>query len=794
MTGGPPRARLDPTDPTFSADPFPRYAALRSEGPAVAVDLPNGRAAWVVTSYEHARAVLSDRRMLAAPPERDRGPARCDLESHMLNADGPEHARLRRLVSGALGRSAVAALRPRIAALVDSLLDDMAAAGTAPVDLVDALAFPLPVLVVCEVLGVPVADRQDLRRWTYVVSAPAAASSPEEVSAAWAAMHRYFTDLVAATRCQPPGDALLSRLVHPGDPGDELDTPDLLGTAFLLLFAGYETTMNLLAGGALALLERPQQLRRLAAGEVAWDRVVEELLRLVSPLECATWRHTARQVDVAGRSIPAGEPVLVSLAAANHDPDEFDDPAGFDPDRGTARHLAFGYGPHTCAGAHLARAEAEIALGRLFARFPHLRLTAGPEDLPWRPGLLVRGPMRLPVRLDDPLVAVREQVAQRTRAGLRRHLVVRGPDEPVLDMASNDYLGLARDPRVTAAAARAATTWGAGATGSRLVTGSTALHAELETALARHAGAQAALVLSSGYLANLAAVTALAGPGSLVVSDALVHASLVDACRLARGRVAVTPHLDVDAVERALAERTEQTALVLTEGVFSVSGNAAPLAALARACRRTGALLVIDEAHSLGVVGEAGRGAAHAAGLAGCSDVVLTATLSKALGSQGGAVLGDQAVVDLLVSTGRAFIFDTALAPAAAAAALAALEAVAGEPDRASAARANARRVAGMARDVGLVVAEPDAAVLSVRIGAPELALAAAEHCREQGVQVGCFRPPSVPDGDSRLRLTTRADLDDEALATVGRALAGVATLLAAAPPAGPSYPGTAPA
>lgn len=157
-------------------------------------------------------------------------------------------------------------------------------------------------------------------------------------------------------------------------------------------------------------------------------------------------------------------------------------------------------------------------------------------------------------------------------------------------------------------------------------------------------------------------------------------------------------------------------------------------------------------------------------------------------------MLGDQAVVDLLVSTGRAFIFDTALAPAAAAAALAALEAVAGEPDRASAARANARRVAGMAREVGLVVAEPDAAVLSVRIGAPELALAAAEHCREQGVQVGCFRPPSVPDGDSRLRLTTRADLDDEALATVGRALAGVATLLAAAPPAGPSYPGTAPA
>jgi 8-amino-7-oxononanoate synthase len=358
---------------------------------------------------------------------------------------------------------------------------------------------------------------------------------------------------------------------------------------------------------------------------------------------------------------------------------------------------------------------------------------------------------------------------------MRRVLRPRGPDDDVLDLASNDYLGLARDPRVTGAAAEAARRWGAGSTGSRLVTGSTTLHARLEDDLAAFLGAEAGLVFSSGYLANLGAVTALAEPGGLVVSDALNHASVVDACRLSRAAVEVVPHCDVAAVERVLSARTSAPALVVTDAVFSVDGDLAPLADLHAVARRRGALLVVDEAHSLGVVGDEGRGAGHAAGLAGEPDVVLTVTLSKSLGAQGGAVLGPAVVVEHLVNTARAFIFDTGLAPAAVAAAGAALEVLRAEPSLAKAVRT---RAAGLAADLaaaGLRATTPDAAVVSVLVGDPGRAAAAAAALLDGGVRVGCFRPPSVPDGVSRLRLTARADLSDEQAA---RAIAGVARVL----------------
>ncbi len=274
----------------------------------------------------------------------------------------------------------------------------------------------------------------------------------------------------------------------------------------------------------------------------------------------------------------------------------------------------------------------------------------------------------------DPLDRLRQLATARAAAGLRRELRPRAADDDLLDLASNDYLGLARDPRVTGAAAEAALRWGAGSTGSRLVTGSTDLHTRLEADLADFVGARAGLVFSSGYLANLGAVTALAGAGSLVVSDAQNHASLVDACRLARGDVVVTAHRDVAAVDRALAGRRTGPAVVVTDAVFSVDGDLAPLAELHRTTRTHGALLVVDEAHGLGVVGPDGRGAAAAAGIAGEPDVVLTVTLSKSLGAQGGAVLGNPVVVDHLVNTARAFIFDTGLAPSSAAAASAALD------------------------------------------------------------------------------------------------------------------------
>ncbi|MBT2385254.1 aminotransferase class I/II-fold pyridoxal phosphate-dependent enzyme, partial [Streptomyces sp. ISL-11] len=284
----------------------------------------------------------------------------------------------------------------------------------------------------------------------------------------------------------------------------------------------------------------------------------------------------------------------------------------------------------------------------------------------------------------DPFDWIDRHHARRLDDGLVRTLRPRPADSPLIDLAGNDYLGLTRHPEVTEAAAEAARRWGGGATGSRLVTGSTELHARLETELAGFCGFEAALVFSSGYAANLAAVTALcapagpadsagpARPGTLLVSDAGNHASLIDGCRLARAGTAVVPHAAPDVVRKTL-EAHGGPALVVTDSVFSVDGDAAPLAALAGACRAHGAALLVDDAHGLGVLGDGGRGALHAAQLAGAPDVVATVTLSKSLGSQGGAVLGPARVIRHLVSNARTFIFDTGLAPAAVGAALASL-------------------------------------------------------------------------------------------------------------------------
>ncbi|MFE0509406.1 8-amino-7-oxononanoate synthase [Streptomyces sp. NPDC058964] len=353
-----------------------------------------------------------------------------------------------------------------------------------------------------------------------------------------------------------------------------------------------------------------------------------------------------------------------------------------------------------------------------------------------------------------------DQAEQRRRAGLVRTLRPRPADSPLLDLASNDYLGLAHHPEVTEGAATAARTWGGGATGSRLVTGTTELHTELERELADFCGFEAALVFSSGYAANLAAVTALGPHGSLIVSDAGNHASLIDGCRLARGARQVVGHADPDAVRKALGTH-EGSAIVVSDTVFSVDGDAAPLAALAGACREYGAGLVVDDAHGLGVLGDGGRGAPNAAGLAGADDVVVTVTLSKSLGSQGGAVLGPAGVIDHLVNAARTFIFDTGLAPAAAGAALAALRLLRREPTRATRAREVAAELHARLTAAGMEAVRPDAAVVSVRAPSPEQAVRWAADCRTAGLAVGCFRPPSVPDGISRLRLTARADLSE---------------------------------
>ncbi|CRK51932.1 8-amino-7-oxononanoate synthase [Rhodococcus sp. RD6.2] len=344
----------------------------------------------------------------------------------------------------------------------------------------------------------------------------------------------------------------------------------------------------------------------------------------------------------------------------------------------------------------------------------------------------------------------------RRAAGLHRVLRPRTAGSAFVDLASNDYLGLTRHPEVLDAAGTALRRWGGGATGSRLVTGTTAEHELLESELADFVGAASGLVFASGYAANLGAVTALAGRDALVVSDAGCHASLVDACRLSRSRVVVTPHADVAAIAAALATRTEPRALVLTDSVFSADGDLAPLREMHRVCREHGALLLVDEAHGIGVRGDGGRGLVHEVGLAGEPDVVVTATLSKSLASQGGVVLADERVRVHLIDTARTFIFDTGLAPAAVGAARGALAVLRREPERAAAVLERAR---DLARITG--AQNPESAVVSVILGDPQVAYDASVACRERGLHVGCFRPPSVPEGTSRLRLTARANLTE---------------------------------
>jgi 8-amino-7-oxononanoate synthase len=345
-----------------------------------------------------------------------------------------------------------------------------------------------------------------------------------------------------------------------------------------------------------------------------------------------------------------------------------------------------------------------------------------------------------------------ERAQARDRAGLRRDVTAFKVGE-VLDLAGNDYLGLRQHPAVVAGAVAAVETYGGGAGASRLVTGTLAIHEELELALCALTGAPSALVFSTGYHANLSALTALADVDTLLVSDAHAHASLIDGARLSRASVAVSRHNDLDHVRVLLAERTEPRALVVVESVYSVLGDAAPLAALADLAQEYAAVLVVDDAHGIGVVGARGEGGAAAAGVVGRDHVVVTATLSKSLAAQGGVVLGHRAVRDHLINTARPFIYDTGLAPAAAGAALGALDVLAHEPALAAAVRANA---AWLADACG--VTAPAGAVLSVPMPGPAEALAAVARAQARGIRIGCFRPPSTPDGVSRLRLTAHAD------------------------------------
>ncbi|HLI55728.1 MAG TPA: 8-amino-7-oxononanoate synthase, partial [Actinomycetota bacterium] len=339
----------------------------------------------------------------------------------------------------------------------------------------------------------------------------------------------------------------------------------------------------------------------------------------------------------------------------------------------------------------------------------------------------------------------------------------------VIQLCSNDYLGLAADPRVRRAAARAAEEWGAGSGASRLVSGTTELHRRLEAALAVFKGTEDAIVFSSGYLANTGTIPALAGKPDAVFSDEANHASIIDGCRLSGARVTVYRHADPAELDRALGSVDARRRLVVTDSVFSMDGDLAPLGALAEVCARHRAMLLVDEAHATGLLGPGGAGAVAAAGI----PAIIMATLSKALGSAGGFIAGSHDLVEYLRNRARSWIFDTAPAPASVGAALEALRLAGEEPERRVRVCHAAASLAASLTALGYELRPPAAAVIPVIVGDAGEALALSERLLESGVFVPAIRPPSVPPGTARLRVTVTAAHTEEHLHAAVAAFAG---------------------
>ena len=358
-----------------------------------------------------------------------------------------------------------------------------------------------------------------------------------------------------------------------------------------------------------------------------------------------------------------------------------------------------------------------------------------------------------------------ERLAELESSGLRRRLrIVDGPQgaevlldgRPVLLLCSNNYLGLADHPRLRRAAADAALALGTSSGASRLISGSMSIHADLEAKLAEFEGTEAALLFGSGYLANTGTIAALAGRGEVVFSDELNHASLIDGCRLSRAEIFVYRHRDTEHLEWGLRRAAGRGALIVTDGVFSMDGDIAPLGELASLAGRHGCRLMVDEAHATGCLGPGGRGSVADAGLADEVDLIV-GTLGKALGGYGAYVCGSREMTDFLVNTARPFIFSTAPPPPAVAAASAALELLSESPKRVERLRANAIALRDGLRSEGLEPIGSDTQIVPLVIGEADDAMALCERLLEEGIFAQAIRPPTVPPGTCRLRLTVMA-------------------------------------
>ena len=363
------------------------------------------------------------------------------------------------------------------------------------------------------------------------------------------------------------------------------------------------------------------------------------------------------------------------------------------------------------------------------------------------------------------MTEIAERLDELRDRGLHRRLrLIGGPQGPrvtldgkqVLLLCSNDYLGLANHPKVRGASAEAAMRWGAGAGASRLISGNMQPHSRLEKRLAAFKGYESALLFGSGYLANTGTIAALAKDGEVVFSDELNHASIIDGCRLSRAETFVYRHGDVEHLAWGLRRAGGGAALIVTDGVFSMDGDVAPLVELSGLAKQHGCRLMVDEAHATGAIGPGGRGSVAAAGLSGKVDVVM-GTLGKALGSYGAYVCADRETTDYLLNTARSFAFSTALPPSVAAAGLAALELLESQPERVERLSANARTLRGALADEGLSVGDAETQIVPVPVGDAGLAMDLCERILERGVFAQGIRPPTVPEDSSRLRFTVMA-------------------------------------
>ncbi|MER6999338.1 cytochrome P450 [Streptomyces sp. NPDC000410] len=385
--------------PALVSDPHASYARLREAGPVHRVTGPDGLPVWIVTRYADVRRLLADPRLSLDKTHRLPGNYRGFslppvLDANLLNMDPPDHTRIRRLVTKAFTAGRVERMRSGIQALADRLLDDVAGRGHA--DLVADFAAPLPITVICDLLGVPQDSRPNFRDWTDALVAP----DPENPSAAKravAAMLSYFPRLIADKR-RMPGDDLLTDLIRVRDDEDELTEDELTSLAFLILFAGYENTVQLIGTAVLALLDHPEQLAALRDAPAVIEAAVEEFARYDGPAALAIRRFPVEDMEIDGVTIPAGETVMLSLASANRDPGQFPDPDRLDLGRRDGGHVALGHGIHYCVGAPLARLETQIAVNTLLRRFPALELDVPRDELRWRPSMRARGLVALPVR------------------------------------------------------------------------------------------------------------------------------------------------------------------------------------------------------------------------------------------------------------------------------------------------------------------------------------------------------------------------------------------------------------